>query len=127
MIQKVIIDTNFFLLPYQNKIDIFKLIELVIDKPHCYITSSMVIVELEKLAENKGKLGAAAKLGLKIVSMRKEIEIVESKTPVDTWIRKYAKENNAIVCTNDKQLKNKLKKDGILVITTKGKDWVGFV
>lgn len=124
--QKVIIDTNFFLLPYQNNIDIFRLLEIVVDRPHSYVVSSRILSELKEIAKNKGKTGAAAKFGLKLLSM-KEVDVVQSRMPVDEWIKKYAKENNAIVCTNDKKLKNKLKEDGILVITKKGKSWLGFV
>ncbi|MEM3422300.1 MAG: hypothetical protein QXF35_03140 [Candidatus Bilamarchaeaceae archaeon] len=127
MSRVVIVDTNFFLLPYQNKIDIFRLIDQIVEEQHKYIISKGIIKELEQLAENKGKTGAAAKLGLKILSSRKDLEIIDSNMRVDNWVEKYAKEKNAIVCTNDKKLKNKLKQNGIQVITTKGKDWLGFV
>jgi len=128
MVRDVILDTNFFLLPYQKKIDIFKLLDLVIEEKHRYVTSSSVLKELQRIAKNKGRTGAAAKLGLKVFELHKDdIGIIESAGFVDSWIIKYALANNAIVCTNDKQLKNKLKEKGIKVITTKGNDWVGFV
>jgi rRNA-processing protein FCF1 len=128
MVREVILDTNFFLLPYQKKIDIFKLLDLIIEEQHRYVTGSSVLKELQTIARNKGKTGAAAKLGLKVFELHKdEIEVIESSGFVDSWIMRYASANNAIVCTNDKQLKNKLKEKGIKVITTRGNDWVGFV
>lgn len=128
MMQKVVLDTNFFLLPYQNKMDIFKLMDRVLDAPHSYVISSKIVRELETIARNRGKTGAAARLGLKILGLHeKEIEIVDSAQPVDAWIIDYAATNKSIVCTNDKLLKNKLKQKGIKVIAAKGKDWLGFV
>lgn len=128
MAQKVILDTNFFLLPYQNKMDIFRLIDRVLDSPHSYVVCSSIVRELERIAKNRGKTGAAARLGLKIMEMQKgRIELIETRRPADSWIIDYAEKNRLIVCTNDKQLKNKLKQKGIRVITAKGKDWLGFV
>lgn len=128
MAQKVVLDTNFFLLPYQNKMDIFRLIDRVLDSPHSYVVSSSIVRELERIAKNRGKMGAAARLGLKIMELQKsKIEVLETRQPADSWIMDYAEKNKSVVCTNDKQLKNKLKQKGIMVITTKGKDWLGFV
>jgi len=108
--------------------DIFAIIDKTVEGKHSYAVSSNTLKELEKIAKNQGRTGAAARLGLKIYELhKKEIEVVISKQAVDSWIVKYAAEENAIVCTNDKQLKNKLKQKGIKVIATKGKNWLGFV
>jgi hypothetical protein len=126
--RKVVLDTNFFLLPAQFNIDIFGGLLRVIEEPHQYVISSRMLTELEQLAENHGKTGAEAKLGLKIYDLHKDkIEVVASGMPVDSWIKKYAVENRAYVCTNDKELKNRLAKNGIRVIARRGKNQVGFV
>ncbi|MEM2908960.1 MAG: hypothetical protein QW590_02730 [Candidatus Bilamarchaeaceae archaeon] len=123
----VVIDTNFFLIPYQFKIDIFSELEGLVEIHHIYVITSKTIKELEKLAQNQGKTGAAARLALKIIQVNKErLEIVQSNSPVDRWIEKYAYEKGAIVCTNDKQLKSKLRENGIKVISLKGKKQLGY-
>ena len=126
--RKVIIDTNFLLIPHSYKIDIFNELDYLIEIHHKYVVSTKTIKELEKIAENKGKTGAGAGLALKIIEARKDkIEIIHSGMPVDEWIEKYAKETGAIVCTNDKALKNKLKESDIKVISLKGRKKLGFV
>jgi len=126
--RKVVIDTNFFLVPYQFKIDILTELEHLIDVHHVYIITSKTIKELEKIAENSGKKGAGGKFALKLIEANKDkMEIMESNKPVDTWIEEYAEEHGAIVCTNDIKLKKKLKDNGIKVISLRGKTKIGYV
>jgi len=126
--RKVVIDTNFFLIPYQFKIDILTELEHLIDVHHVYIITSKTIKELEKIAENSGKKGAGGKFALKLIEANKDkMEIMESNKPVDTWIEEYAEEHGAIVCTNDIKLKKKLKDNGIKVISLRGKTKIGYV
>lgn len=126
--RKIIIDTNFFLIPYQFKIDIFTELEHLIDVHHIYVITSKTVKELEKLSKNAGKQGAAGRLALKILDAnRTKLETVQSNKPVDLWIEEYAGEHGAIVCTNDIKLKKKLKDNGIKVISLRGKTRLGFV
>lgn len=122
----MVLDTNFLLVPHQFRIDIFGEIEELLEFPHTYVVPSGVKKELEKLAEGKGSEGAAARLGLKILRERECTE-VESRGNVDSWIRKYAKKENAIVATNDRELRNKLKKDGVEVVLLHSKSRLGIV
>jgi len=55
MAQKVVLDTNFFLLPYQNKMDIFAIIDKTVEGKHSYAVSSNTLKELEKIAKNQGR------------------------------------------------------------------------
>lgn len=124
----VVIDTNFFLIPYQFKIDILTELEHLIDVHHVFVITSRTIKELEKLAENAGKKGAGARLALKIIEAnKKRIEVIDSNKPVDMWIEEYAEIHGAIVCTNDIGLKKKLKENGLKVISLRGKTKIGFV
>ncbi len=126
--RKIIIDTNFFLIPYQFKIDILTELEHLIDVHHIFIITSKTVKELEKISKNAGKQGAAGRLALKILEANKgTIEMVESDRPVDRWIEEYAEKHGAIVCTNDIRLKNKLKDNGIKVISLRGKTKIGYV
>ena len=126
--RKVVIDTNFFLIPYQFKIDILTELEHLIDVHHVYIITSKTLKELEKIASNAGKKGAGGRFALKIIEANKDkMEIIRSDKPVDNWIEEYAEDHGAIVCTNDIKLKKKLKDNGIKVISLRGKTKIGFV
>ena len=46
---------------------------------------------------------------------------------VDEFILKFSGENAAVVCTNDKKLKKRLKKEGIRVIQMRGKSRLEFL
>jgi len=124
----VVIDTNFFLIPYQFKIDIITELEHLVDVHHRLVMTSKTLTELEKLAMNEGKKGAGARLAIKIIDVNFDhFEIIDSNRPVDRWILEYAVENGAIVCTNDKELKKKLKENGIKVISLRGKTKIDYV
>lgn len=124
----VILDTNFLLIPFQFKIDIFRELEYVIEYSHSYVVSSKTIKELKKLSKLIGKNGMAARLALKLVEANdKKIEIIENNNYVDDWIVDFAKKNNAIVCTNDSELRRRLREAEIKVIAMKSKSKVDFV
>jgi len=124
----VIIDTNFLLVPFQFRIDLFSELEYLIEMSHSYVISSGSIAELKKIAEKNGKNAIAARLALKMVEANSNrIEIVRSTKHVDDWIVEYAEKRGAIVCTNDKGLRKRLKNADIKIIALKGKTRVGFV
>lgn len=124
--KKVLLDTNFLLVPYQFKIDVFTKIEELLEQPHQFIVPSGVIGELEKLGKGKGKEGAAARLGLKLIAHNKPI-VVESEGNVDNWILGYAGKTGVIVATNDRKLRVKLKKNRVKVISLLSRSKVGVV
>lgn len=125
--KKVVVDTNFMLLPFYFNVDIFDQIFSLVEEPFKIVIGTNVLAELEKLTKKKGKSAKAASLGLLFIKKYKKfIEVVEGKGHVDRWIVKYAKENNAIVCTNDIGLKEMAKKNGLAVIVLKGKARIDF-
>ncbi len=122
----VILDTNFLLVPFQFKINIMKEIEYLLEISHKFVISSRTITELKNIGKGKGKDGVAARLALKLID-NNPIEVVENGLHVDHWILEYAKENDAIVCTNDAPLRRKLKRLGIKIVSMKSKSSLGFV
>jgi len=124
--REIILDTNFLLVPFQFKINILKELDYLVEVSHKYVISSKTIEELKKIGESRGKNGIAARLALKIVESN-PIEIIKNNMKVDDWIVEYAKERNAIVCTNDAPLRRRLKASGIKVATMKSKSKLGFV
>jgi hypothetical protein len=124
----VILDTNFLLIPFQFRIDIFKELDYLIDYSHRYVISSRTVKELKKIAEAVGKDGMAARLAIKLLAAGKAtIEIVDNDDYVDEWIEEYARHNNAIVATNDSRLRKRLRDLDIKVISMKSKSKLGFV
>jgi len=121
-------DTNFLLIPFQFKIDIFTELEYVIGEPFTLTLSSKVWNELRSLSKRVGKAGAAARFALKLLEARKmQVKPVQSKLSVDGWVFEYALENKAVVCTNDREIRKRLKEKRLKVIGLKTRSKLGFV
>lgn len=126
--REVVADTNFLLLPFQFKIDIFGELLHVLDEPFTLVVSSKVVGELRHISRKVGKQGAAARFALKLLEARgQQVRPVESPLAVDDWVLEYAKANHAIVCTNDRGLKQRLKAERIKVIGLRTKSRLGLV
>ncbi len=116
---KVLLDTNFLMLPNQFGIDIFEYLKF-----YEIFTLSQCIDELKKLSKKKGKDSKAAKIGLNLLEMNK-VNIVKSlEKVVDKAILEYAIKENCLVATNDKELIKALKKKGIKIIRLKQKKYL---
>ncbi|HIE34013.1 MAG TPA: nucleotide-binding protein [Candidatus Altiarchaeales archaeon] len=123
---KVIIDTNFFLIPYQHRIDIFSEIERLIARKYELLTTSNVIRELKAILENPESSGAdktGAKIAFQLIE-KKSIQVIKDNLSVDNAMVWFAEKNrpDVIVCTNDRQLKRRLKKRGIRIISMREKN-----
>lgn len=125
----VILDTNFLLVPFRFRLDILGELDYLVDYSHSFVVSSKSMEELKKIARQVGRDGMAARLALKMVDANRErIAVVrQGAGKVDDWIVSYAEENRAIVCTNDSELRRRLKAKGIKVATLKSKTKVGFI
>ncbi len=128
MKKKVILDTNFLLIPYQFHIDIFSELHQLVEGAYDVIVPTGVRTELEKIANHKGRHALGARLALKILDAHEKwITYVESEGHVDKWILNYAKEHRAIVCTNDKVLRLRSKQADLRTITMKSRAKIGMV
>lgn len=123
---KVVIDTNFFMIMEKFHLDIFSEISRLLD----YENESYEIVIMDGTLRELEKLNK--KFLLEILNSQKQISIYPCKENyVDECILKFAleekeKNNTCIVCTNDKELKGKLKKNDIAIITLKHKSKIDF-
>jgi rRNA-processing protein FCF1 len=126
--RQVILDTNFLFLPFRFKIDVLRELDYLVEASHRFVVSSMTLKELKKIGKRVGKDGMAARLALKLVEAnRGRIDVIESAEHVDDWIVAYSSENRAIVCTNDSELRRRLRAHDIKVITMKSKSKLGYV
>ena len=112
--QKVVLDTNALLIPGRDKVDIFEEITALVGSYEA-IVPSVVVDEWNRLASGKGKAAEYAKVGLGLLFKATVVPRGISK-PVDDALVDFARENNASVFTNDRELKQKLESAGVPVI-----------
>jgi hypothetical protein len=114
-IKEVVIDTNFFMVPFQFNVDIITELEKVLPS-YKLTTPSFVINELKGLKRNnKGKIRLNANLALKLANSSKveikDISLLENETVDDALLRV-----SEVLATNDIELKNRAKDKGITVV-----------
>lgn len=111
----ILIDTNFFLAPFQLGVNIFSEFERIMNEPFELMTISSVKAELEKLVKSgKGQDRSSAQLATQIA---RNIPVVEVAGRGDDAIITYAKNNkDVMVATNDAGLRKALKGIGVRTI-----------
>jgi len=121
--EKILLDTNFLLIPYQFKVDIYTQIDKISTFKYKIFILDKTLQELNKIIEDqKGKNKDAARIALKLISI-KDIEVIktESNKNTDDTIYEIALKDDFIVATQDKDLKRKLVNRGCRVIILKQK------
>ncbi len=103
---KVVLDSNFLLLPFQFRIDIFVELDRLLDVRHEVYVTKGVVEELKKI-KSKHARGALA--------IANKLRVIETEGSVDEALLKLASKN-IIIATNDKVLKEKIRKKGAPVI-----------
>jgi rRNA-processing protein FCF1 len=121
--KRVIIDTNFFLIPEQFRIDIFLEIKRIMDEPYELCVLDKSIEEMKKIIlEQRGKEKTAAKIALKLAERVKKLETTFEGS-ADYAIDRLADENT-IVCTQDKALRARVKEKKAKVILLRQKKYL---
>ena len=121
--KKILLDTNFLLIPYQFKVDIFAQIDRIMHFQYKIFVLDKSIEELKNIIMGqKGKNRDAAKVALKLIAI-KNIGIIkaESDKKTDEVIVELSRKDNYIVATQDKDLKRSLINHGIEVIVLRQK------
>ena len=125
-IKEVVIDTNFFMVPFQFNVDIITELEKVLPS-YKLTTPSFVINELKGLKRNnKGKIRLNANLALKLANSSKveikDISLLENET-VDT-VDDALLRVSEVLATNDMELKKRAKAKGITVVYLRQKNYI---
>lgn len=114
---QVLLDTNFLLLPFQRRFDIYEEIPRLIGRHVTFLIMPQILREIKWLQENgRTKEQNAARNALHLV--HQNCQLVENlpqslqNLDADTALLQYAKQINAIVATNDGDLRRKLVKQG---------------
>ncbi len=121
--KEVVIDTNFFMVPFQFNVDIIDELEKILPS-YKLTTPSFVINELKGLKRNnKGKIRLNANLALKLANSSKieikDISLLENETVDDALLRV-----SEVLATNDIELKNRAKNKGITVAYLRQKRYI---
>lgn len=121
--KQILLDTNFLLLPYQFKVDIFTEFERICNFNYKLYVLDKSIDELRSIIEKqKGKHREAAKVALQLLKLKK-IKIIKTNLSkkTDDIILDYALKERLLVATQDKDLKSRLINHGIQVIILRQK------
>ncbi|MGP3666813.1 MAG: type II toxin-antitoxin system VapC family toxin [Candidatus Bathyarchaeota archaeon] len=119
MSRKVILDSNFLLLPLNLKIDIFTEVEKLLATKVEFILVPEVLSEVEKLAGKKASISRKAKIALQLANtkcVKMDFKEKPLNVNVDDYIANLAEKYGYIVATADIRLKKKLRDKGIPVI-----------
>jgi len=121
--KKILLDTNFLLIPIEFGVDIFSEIDRICNFNYKLHILDKTIDELNNIIEKqKGKNKGSAKFALKLVKLKK-INIIKTKEKLttDELIIKKANKKEFIVATQDKFLKKQLKLKNIPLIILRQK------
>lgn len=121
--KEVVIDTNFFMVPFQFNVDIIDELEKALPS-YRLTTPVFVINELKGLKRNnKGKIRLNADLALKLANSSnieiKDISLENNETVDDALLRV-----SEVLATNDIELKKRARKKGITVAYLRQKKYI---
>lgn len=122
---KIILDTNMLMAIGQFNVDIFSEIERICNFKYELCILDRQTKELEEIRKKRGKDSRAAKLATDLIK-NKKVKIIKtiSEKDVDSQILEFAQKNNYIVATQDKELKNRLKRKNLQVIFLRQKKYL---
>lgn len=128
---RIVLDTNFLMIPIQFKVDVFAEIKRLLNEPYELCIYQGTIDELTDLAKGNSKIAATAKLALTLIKQKNLKSLPNSYTQEGFYIDKIILENitdNDIVCTQDKELKRQLRQKSkkIRILTLKSKKHIVF-
>jgi rRNA-processing protein FCF1 len=120
---KIILDSNFLLLPLQFKVDIFQNLTNLLNQRYEPILLSTTHQELQGMAlKASPKLRKQAAMALKLAEKCHVVNVEKDKAETnDNVILRVATEWKCPVATNDRELRMKLRGRNIPVIFLRGK------
>ena len=120
---KIILDSNAFFVPIYFKIDIFRGIEQLLNRNIELILISPIKQELELLVEKKKNKTAIFALQLALKCKYIELDVTKDSLTDDIIVEK-ANEWKAVVFTNDRMLKKRLRNISVPVVYVRQKSFL---
>ena len=125
--KKIILDTNFLLIPIQFRVDIFSEFNRICNFNYTLFIFEQTINELKKIIEfQSGKDKRAAQFALKLIKLKNIGVIKADGNDVDDLILDNL-DKNTIIATQDAILKKKLLQKGVSVIILRQKKYLQLV
>jgi len=121
--KKILLDTNFLLIPYQFKVDIFTQIDRISMFQYKLYILDRALGELKNIVKGqKGKNRDSAKIALQLVVI-KNVSVIKTNgnKNTDDVILDIASKEDYFVATQDKDLKRRLINLGVSVIVLRQK------
>ncbi len=125
---KILLDTNFLLIPVQFKVDIFVEFNRILCEPYELYVLDKTVEELNSLqAPGHGKVKMQARLGLLFIE-KKKIKVLASNVDghTDDVILSVAKNSGYCVATQDIALRKQLRAARNPYITLRQKSYLVF-
>ena len=124
--EKIILDTNFLMIPIQFRVDIFSELNRICNFNYELFVFDQTINELKSIIVKDSKHKRAAQFALKLIKL-KNIEIIKSENKdVDTLILENLSKDMT-VATQDINLRKELLKKGASVILLRQKKYLELV
>lgn len=120
----VIMDTNFLTVPAQFGVDVFSEAERVLERSIDFVLLDSVVEEINSKLERASRTEARMfRIALDLVERCTIVPVDEAakSTPVDDQLLIYTKSVDGILATNDRELKERAKSQGIPVLLLRGK------
>ncbi|MGA3020939.1 MAG: PIN domain-containing protein [Candidatus Micrarchaeales archaeon] len=111
----IIVDTSSILFGVAKRIDVFEKIKEEFPR-YKIVMPSGVMDELKGIGKGRRKESINARYALKMLK-DKDVEIVQSGYEVDGWIVKNAAAMGCEVCTNDAELRKRLRAEGVRIVS----------
>ncbi len=130
--RQIILDTNFWLLPFEKGLDVFGQIErLSEDEPYTLVATSSVLAELEAMSNSKVKRKnvLAARGALRAIRNWRasgKVSVAQTDGPADGTIITLALQTGAWVATNDRALRMRLHGKRIKVLLLRDEHKIDF-
>lgn len=119
---KVILDSNFLMIPFQFHLDVFQELEYLLQKKVDFVVPSAVKSELTGISARGGEGAPEASLALQLASRCRVVEVtLDPGETVDDAIVKASQKLGAVVATTDIALKKRLRDINVPVVYLRDK------
>jgi len=114
---RVLLDSNFLMLPTEFHIDVFEETQNLLGKKVEFVLIKPVYGELQRLSRRSSKVGRQAAYALELAKRCKIMDVkMKRGESIDEAIARVAKETRTIVATTDLELKRMLRNINVPVI-----------
>ncbi len=121
----LVVDANFLMSAFRFKVDAISGLRDLVGGDFRLVTSSSVIRELEGIAGGKNLSARGARFALETLK-REGAQVDRTEKYADDWVLEYCVTQGAVACTNDAELRKRLREAGIRSIVLKGRSKIDY-